>query len=244
MADGLLELSDVAAGYGPIVVLHDVSLAVGAGEIVAVLGANGAGKSTLLRTISGVVPAHRGTIRFRERSLVGMAGARIVGEGVSHVPEGREVFAALSVRENLLMGAYRRRDRDGVARDLAEAYDYFPVLRERQGQVAGLLSGGQQQMLAIARAMMARPQLLLLDEPSLGLSPLLTREIWDMLVRVNRERGTAILLVEQNVNLALKIAARAYVMELGRIALEGASTEIADHPQVREAYLGRASLHA
>jgi branched-chain amino acid transport system ATP-binding protein len=173
-----------------------------------------------------------------------MAGARIVGEGISHVPEGREVFAALSVRENLMMGAYRRHDRDGIARDLAEAYDYFPVLRERQGQVSGLLSGGQQQMLAIARAMMARPRLLLLDEPSLGLSPILTREIWDMLVRFNRERGTAILLVEQNVNLALKIAARAYVMELGRIALEGAAAAIADRPEVREAYLGRASLHA
>jgi len=240
----LLTLSNVAAGYGPIAVLHDISLTVGEGEIVAVLGANGAGKSTLLRTISGVVAARRGTIRFQGRSLVGMAGARVVGEGVSHVPEGREVFAALTVRENLMMGAYRRHDRDGIARDLAEAYDYFPVLRERQDQVAGLLSGGQQQMLAIARAIMARPRLLLLDEPSLGLSPLLTREIWNMLTRFNRERGTAVLLVEQNVNLALKIAARAYVMELGRIALEGPSAEIADRPEVREAYLGRSSLHA
>jgi branched-chain amino acid transport system ATP-binding protein len=240
----LLTLSNVAAGYGPIAVLHDISLTVGEGEIVAVLGANGAGKSTTLRTISGVVAARRGSITFDGRSLVGMAGARVVGEGVSHVPEGREVFAALTVRENLMMGAYRRHDRDGIARDLAEAYDYFPVLRERRDQVAGLLSGGQQQMLAIARAIMARPRLLLLDEPSLGLSPLLTREIWNMLTRFNRERGTAVLLVEQNVNLALKIAARAYVMELGRIALEGPSAEIADRPEVREAYLGRSSLHA
>jgi branched-chain amino acid transport system ATP-binding protein len=231
----LLSLANVAAGYGPIAVLHDISLEVGEGEIVAVLGANGAGKSTLLRTISGVVAARRGTIRFQGRSLVGMAGARVVGEGVSHVPEGREVFAALTVRENLMMGAYRRRDREAIARDLAEAYDYFPILRERREQVAGLLSGGQQQMLAIARAMMARPRLLLLDEPSLGLSPILTREIWDMLTRINRERGTAILLVEQNVNLALKIAARAYVVELGRIALAGPAAEIAGHPEVREA---------
>jgi branched-chain amino acid transport system ATP-binding protein len=243
MAEPLLELAGVASGYGPIAVLHDVSLRVGEGEIVAVLGANGAGKSTLLRTISGIVPARRGTIRFGGRALNGMPGARIVGEGLSHVPEGREVFPALTVRETLMMGAYRRHDAGGVARDLAEAYAYFPILKERQEQVAGLLSGGQQQMLAIARAMMARPKLLLLDEPSLGLSPILTREIWAMLTRLNRERGTAILLVEQNVNLALKIAARAYVMELGRIALEGAAAEIADRPEIREAYLGRA-VHA
>jgi branched-chain amino acid transport system ATP-binding protein len=236
----LLELSGVAAGYGPIAVLHGIDMTVAAGEIVAVLGANGAGKTTLLRAISGVVPVRHGAIRFGERSILGMDGARIVGEGLSHVPEGREIFAGLTVRENLMMGAYRRSDRGAIADDVEQAYDYFPVLRERLHQAAGLLSGGQQQMLAIARGMMARPRLMLLDEPSLGLSPLLTREIWDILVRLNRERGTALLLVEQNVKLALRIARRAYVMELGRVTMTGAADEIADRPEIRAAYLGRA----
>jgi len=239
MTDTLLSLVDVTSGYGPIVVLHGVNLTVAPGEIVAVLGANGAGKTTLLRTISGVAPVRRGSIVFNGRPIMGLEGARIVGEGVSHIPEGREIFSGLTVRENLNMGAFTRRDKDGIASDIEQAFGYFPVLRERQAQLAGSLSGGQQQMLAIARGMMARPKLLLLDEPSLGLSPLYTRDIWQILVRLNRERGTAILLVEQNVRLALKIARRAYVMELGKIVLEGPADELASSEQIRDAYLGR-----
>ncbi len=240
MSDVLLSLADVASGYGPIAVLHGVNLTVAPGEIVAVLGANGAGKTTLLRTISGVAPARGGSIVFNGQSILGLDGARLVGRGISHIPEGREVFSGLTVRENLDMGAFTRRDKDGVASDIEQAFEYFPVLRQRQTQFAGHLSGGQQQMLAIARGMMARPKLLLLDEPSLGLSPLYTREIWEILVRLNRERGTAILLVEQNVRLALKIARRAYVMELGKIALEGPAGELASSQQIRDSYLGRA----
>jgi branched-chain amino acid transport system ATP-binding protein len=236
----LLSLTGLAAGYGSIAVLHGIDMTVGEGEIVAVLGSNGAGKTTLLRAISGAIPVRRGTIRLGGRSILGIDGARIVGAGLSHVPEGREVFAGLTVQENLMMGAYRRRDHAGIAADVEQAYGYFPVLKQRTRLPAGLLSGGQQQMLAIARGMMARPRIMLLDEPSLGLSPLLTREIWDILVRLNRERGTALLLVEQNVKLALRIASRAYVMELGRVTMSGAADAIADRPEIRAAYLGRA----
>ncbi|MFZ4649772.1 MAG: ABC transporter ATP-binding protein [Rubrivivax sp.] len=234
----LLRLSNVESAYGPIKAIRGVSLQVRRGEIATVLGSNGAGKSTILKTISGIIDPRRGTIEFKGEPIAARDPAHIVRMGLSHVPEGREVFPLLSVRDNLLMGAYTRADRDGVARDLEMVYGYFPILRERAAQDAGLLSGGQQQMLAISRALMCSPELILLDEPSLGLSPKLTKEIFEIVVRINRERGTTILLVEQNANMALNAADYGYVLENGRIVMEDRCEVLREKEDIREFYLG------
>ena len=201
-----LEVNNLESAYGPIKAVRGVSLAVPEGKIATVLGPNGAGKSTLLKTLSGINDPRRGSVRFAGVDITGRDPAEIVREGLVQVPEGREVFPLLTVHENLLMGAYTRADRDAVARDIEQVQAYFPILKERTGQPAGLLSGGQQQMLAIARALMAAPRMILLDEPSLGLSPKLTQEIFAIIARINRERGTTLLLVEQNAHLALGLA--------------------------------------
>ncbi|MFM8386245.1 MAG: ABC transporter ATP-binding protein [Planctomycetia bacterium] len=234
----MLRVDGLEVAYGAVRALAGVSLEVREGEIVTLVGSNGAGKSTTLRAISGLVPVRSGTIALEGRSLLGLPADRIVALGVAHSPEGRRVFTRLSVRENLEMGGYLRRDRHEVAESLERAFTLFPRLREREAQAAGTLSGGEQQMLAIARALMSRPRLLLLDEPSLGIAPLLVQEIFREVVRINRELGTAILLVEQNAYAALGIAHRAYVLETGRIVLEGPAAGLRDHPQVKAAYLG------
>ena len=236
--DVLLSLANVESAYGPIKAIRGVSLKVRKGEIATVLGSNGAGKSTILKTISGVLDPTRGTVLFKGTEITGHDPAEIVRSGLAHVPEGREVFPLLSVRDNLLMGAYTRHDRDGVARDIEQVYGYFPILRERAAQDAGLLSGGQQQMLSISRALMCQPELILLDEPSLGLSPKLTREIFEIVVRINRERGTTILLVEQNANMALNAADYGYVLENGRIVMEDRCEVLREKDDIREFYLG------
>jgi branched-chain amino acid transport system ATP-binding protein len=236
--DALLDLANVESAYGPIKAIRGVSLRVRRGEIATVLGSNGAGKSTILKTISGIIDPRRGTITFKGEPIAAQDPALIVRRGISHVPEGREVFPLLSVRDNLLMGAYTRHDRDGVARDIEMVYGYFPILRERSAQDAGLLSGGQQQMLSISRALMAHPELILLDEPSLGLSPKLTKEIFEIVVRINREHGTTILLVEQNANMALNAADRGYVLENGRIVMEDSCERLREKDDIKEFYLG------
>ncbi len=237
-ADVLLSVANIESAYGPIKAIRGVSLKVRQGEIATVLGSNGAGKSTILKTISGVLDPTRGSVHFRGQDITARDPAEIVRLGLAHVPEGREVFPLLSVRDNLLMGAYTRNDRDGVARDIEQVFAYFPILKERQAQDAGLLSGGQQQMLAISRALMARPELILLDEPSLGLSPKLTKEIFEIVVRINRERGTTILLVEQNANMALNAADYGYVLENGRIVMEDRCDVLREKEDIREFYLG------
>ena len=234
----LLSLANVESAYGPIKAIRGVSLKVRKGEIATVLGSNGAGKSTILKTISGVLDPTRGTVMFKGFEITGRDPAEIVRSGLAHVPEGREVFPLLSVRDNLLMGAYIRHDRDGVARDIEQVYGYFPILRERSAQDAGLLSGGQQQMLSISRALMCQPELMLLDEPSLGLSPKLTKEIFEIVVRINRERGTTILLVEQNANMALNAADFGYVLENGRIVMEDRCSALREKDDIKEFYLG------
>jgi len=234
----MLNLLNVESAYGPIRAIRGISLKVDRGQIVTVLGSNGAGKTTILKTISGIIDPNKGSIEFKGQDITAKDPAQIVQMGLSHVPEGREVFPLLSVRENLLMGAYTRSDRDGVARDMEIVYGYFPILKERSGQAAGLLSGGQQQMLAISRALMAAPQLMLLDEPSLGLSPKLTKEIFEIVVRINRERGTTILLVEQNANMALNAADYGYVLENGRIVMEDDCDKLRDKEDIKEFYLG------
>ena len=234
----ILELQNVESAYGPIRAIRGVSLKVERGQIATVLGSNGAGKSTILKTISGIIDPRKGSIAFDGADITALDPALIVRRGLSHVPEGREVFPLLSIHANLTMGAYTRHDRDGVARDLEAVYGYFPILRERRLQDAGLLSGGQQQMLAISRALMAAPQLMLLDEPSLGLSPRLTREIFEIVVRINRERGTTILLVEQNANMALNVADFGYVLENGRIVMEDRCEVLREKDDIKEFYLG------
>jgi branched-chain amino acid transport system ATP-binding protein len=234
----ILELANVESAYGPIKAIRGVSLVVRRGEIVTVLGSNGAGKTTILKTISGIIDPRKGAVKLGGENITAMDPALVVRRGVSHVPEGREVFPLLSVHDNLLMGAYTRRDRDGVARDIEMVYGYFPILRERARQDAGLLSGGQQQMLAISRALMAAPQLMLLDEPSLGLSPKLTKEIFEIVVRINRERGTTMLLVEQNANMALNAADHGYVLENGRIVMEDTCERLREKEDIKEFYLG------
>ncbi len=238
MSDVVLQLLNVESAYGPIKAIRGVSLQVRQGEIATVLGSNGAGKTTILKTISGIIDPRKGSIEFQGRDITAKDPAHIVQQGLSHVPEGREVFPLLSVRDNLLMGAYTRQDRDGVARDIETVFGYFPILRERATQDAGLLSGGQQQMLAISRAIMAAPQLILLDEPSLGLSPKLTKEIFEIVVRINRERGTTILLVEQNANMALNAADHGYVLENGRIVMEDSCERLREKEDIKEFYLG------
>ena len=234
----LLQLLNVESSYGPIKAIRGVSLDVHAGEIVTVLGSNGAGKTTILKTISGIIDPRKGNVMFKDADITAKDPADIVRCGLSHVPEGREVFPLLSVRDNLWMGAYTREDRDGVERDMAQVYQYFPILKERADQDAGLLSGGQQQMLALSRALMAQPDLILLDEPSLGLSPKLTKEIFEIVVRINRERGTTILLVEQNANMALNAADRGYVLENGRIVMQDTCECLREKEDIREFYLG------
>jgi len=237
-APPILRLQNVESAYGPIRAIRGVSLAVDEGRIGTVLGANGAGKSTILKTISGIIDPRKGSVEFRGADITAKDPAEIVRRGLTHVPEGREVFPLLSVHDNLLMGAYTRSDRDAVARDLESVYAYFPILRERAGQEAGLLSGGQQQMLSVSRAMMAAPTMILLDEPSLGLSPLLTREIFEIVVRINRERGTTLLLVEQNAHMALAVADYGYVLENGRIVMEDTCERLREKEDIREFYLG------
>jgi len=238
VTDVVLQLLNVESAYGPIKAIRGVSLKVRQGEIVTVLGSNGAGKTTILKTISGIIDPRKGSIEFQGRDITAKDPAHIVQQGLSHVPEGREVFPLLSVKDNLLMGAYTRKDRDGVARDMESVYTYFPILRERAAQDAGLLSGGQQQMLAISRAIMAAPHLILLDEPSLGLSPKLTKEIFEIVVRINRERGTTILLVEQNANMALNASDHGYVLENGRIVMEDTCERLREKEDIKEFYLG------
>ena len=238
MSDTVLQLMNVESAYGPIKAIRGVSLRVRKGEIVTVLGSNGAGKTTILKTISGIIDPRKGSIEFQGADITAKDPAYIVQQGLSHVPEGREVFPLLSVKDNLLMGAYTRKDRDGVARDIETVFGYFPILRERAAQDAGLLSGGQQQMLAISRAIMASPHLILLDEPSLGLSPKLTKEIFEIVVRINRERGTTILLVEQNANMALNAADYGYVLENGRIVMEDSCDRLREKEDIKEFYLG------
>jgi branched-chain amino acid transport system ATP-binding protein len=232
----MLDVEALRSRYGRIEALKGVSLEVRADEIVAVLGANGAGKTTLLRALSGVQPVHAGRIRFAGRDITNLPPHRRVALGMAHVPEGRQVFAPLSVEDNLRLGAYRRDDA-GIAADMARMYDMFPALGEARRLAAGALSGGQQQMLAIARALMARPKLLLLDEPSMGLSPVLADRILDTVLRL-RQEGVTILLVEQNARAALGIADRAYVLETGMIAHSGPGAALLDDPHVRAAYLG------
>jgi branched-chain amino acid transport system ATP-binding protein len=238
VSEPILQLLNVESNYGPVQALRGVSLSVAEGKIVTVLGANGAGKTTTLKTISGIIEPLKGQVKFRGREIQGDSPDAIVRGGIVHVPEGREVFPLLSVENNLRMGAYTRSDADGVAKDLEAVYGYFPILRERAPQEAGQLSGGQQQMLAIARALLARPSLILMDEPSLGLSPKLTREIFDIVVRINRERGVTILLVEQNAHMALKIADFGYVLEVGRIVMEDTGARLAEKDDIKEFYLG------
>ena len=234
----MLRLLNVESAYGPIKAIRGVSLQVRQGEIATVLGSNGAGKSTILKTISGILDPNKGSIEFKGEDITAMDPAHVVQRGLMHVPEGREVFPLLSVRNNLLMGAYTRKDRDAIERDIEAVFGYFPILRERAQQDAGLLSGGQQQMLAISRALMGNPELILLDEPSLGLSPKLTKEIFEIVVRINRERGTTILLVEQNANMALNAADYGYVLENGRIVMEDTCARLREKDDIKEFYLG------
>jgi branched-chain amino acid transport system ATP-binding protein len=233
----LLELHGVQAAYGSIKALHGVDVEVAEGSIVALLGANGAGKTTTLRAISGMVRTS-GQVLFDGRDILNRGPEEVARLGVAHVPEGRGTLAQLTVWENLQMGAYIRHDRGGIKHDLERVCGYFPWIRERRQQMAALLSGGEQQMLAIARALMLRPTLLLLDEPSLGLAPLMVREIFEIVEAINREEGLSVLIVEQNANLALQVARRAYLLEVGRVVLEGESDELARNDSVRRSYLG------
>ncbi len=238
-AGSLLQVDAIETFYGPIRAIDGVSLDVAPGQIVTVLGANGAGKTTVLRTISGVMDPERGRVVFDGREIHGMAPDRVMRLGVCHVPEGREVFPFLTVRENLMMGAYTRHDKDAVAHDLELCFSYFPRLKERAHLRAGLLSGGEQQMLAISRALMGRPRLLLLDEPSLGLSPILVLQIFDIIRRINHEQGVAILLVEQNAHIALKTADFGYILEVGRVVMADHCADLMKRDTIKEFYLGQ-----
>lgn len=233
----LLELKNIVAGYGNIMALKGISLAVPEGKIVSLIGANGAGKSTTMRTIMGLIKAREGEVLFQGAPLKGSKLYDIVRQGISLVPEGRQILQNMSVEENLYLGAYQRNDKAGITDDLKKVYARFPRLEERKTQFGGILFGGEQQMLAIGRAVMARPKLLLLDEPSMGLAPIVVQEIFDVIQDINRN-GTTILLVEQNAKKALQIADYAYVMETGKIVLHGDAADVAANPQVTEAYLG------
>jgi branched-chain amino acid transport system ATP-binding protein len=233
----LLEVKNLNVYYGAIHALQGISFDVDVGEIVTLIGANGAGKSTTLKTLSGLLRPRSGSIRFRGQDIVRLAAEEIVTRGVVHVPEGRKIFAPLTVLENLEVGAYTRKDKAEIERSMQRVFTSFPRLRERLSQLGGTLSGGEQQMLAVARGMMTRPRLLLLDEPSMGLAPILVEEIFEIIREINRQ-GTTILLVEQNANMALQVANRGYVLETGRIALEGKAGDLLHNPQVIQAYLG------
>ena len=233
----MLALEGLTAGYGRITALHGVSLTVGAAEFVCLIGANGAGKSTTLKAISGLVRAGAGRIVFDGQEIQRLAPQEILRRGIAHCPEGRRVFPHMTVGENLLMGAYVRTDAAAVATDMERVFGHFPILAERRRQTAGTLSGGEQQMLAIGRCLMARPRLILFDEPSLGLAPTVTESVFRIIAGIQRE-GTTVLMVEQNAYMALQLAARAYVMETGRITLEGPAGDLMQNEQVRKAYLG------
>ena len=234
----LLKLSNLEANYGAVRSLQGVSLSVEEGGIVALLGANGAGKSTTLKVISGMVKPASGSVEFDGKKLIGMSPNEIVSHGIAHVPEGRKIFKDLTVSENLKMGAYSRSDRSGIDDDMSMVLELFPRLNERLKQIGGTLSGGEQQMLAIGRGIMARPRLLLLDEPSLGLAPLIIADIFVTLQKINAEKGMTLLIVEQNANVALKNAAYGYVLQVGRIAVEGKSDELRQNKEVIESYMG------
>ncbi|MBA3883508.1 MAG: ABC transporter ATP-binding protein [Chthoniobacterales bacterium] len=234
----MLELNDLAVSYGSINALHDVSLKVENGSIVTLIGANGAGKSTTLRAISGLLKAQNGTIRYEGEDITNEAPHRVVARGISHVPEGRMIFANLTVQENLLMGGYLRRDRGNFSDQFDFIFGTFPRLKERAKQVAGTLSGGEQQMLAIGRALMSKPRCLMLDEPSLGIAPLLVKTIFQKIVEINKSLGITILLVEQNANLALEVSNYGYVLETGRIILHDQSSALRVNERVKSAYLG------
>jgi branched-chain amino acid transport system ATP-binding protein len=234
----MLELKNLAVNYGSITALHDVSLNVAKGDIVTLIGANGAGKSTTLRTVSGLLKAKHGSIQYEGEDISHLPAHRIVERGISHVPEGRMIFANLTVRENLLMGAYLRKDRNKFKSDFDFVFEVFPRLKEREKQVAGTLSGGEQQMLAISRALMGKPRCLMLDEPSLGIAPILVKTIFQKIVEINKSLGITILLVEQNANLALEVSHYGYVLETGRIMLHDQSSALRTNERVKSAYLG------
>ncbi|PLR86530.1 ABC transporter ATP-binding protein [Bacillus canaveralius] len=233
----MLKINDINVFYGNIQALKEVSLNIEPGEIVTLIGANGAGKSTLLKTISGLLKPKQGSIVFEGQSIAGKQAQMIVKRGLSHVPEGRRVFSNMTVEENLELGAYLRKDKDGIRKDFERVYDLFPRMYERRKQQAGTLSGGEQQMLAMGRALMAKPKLLLLDEPSMGLAPLLVKTIFKIIEEIN-QNGTTILLVEQNAHMALSIANRAYVIETGKVVLSGTAEELNSSDQIKMAYLG------
>lgn len=231
------KIENLNVHYGAIHALKDVSLEVNEGEIVTLIGSNGAGKTSTLRTISGLVPKTSGNIEFMGESLDNVKATDIVKKGISHVPEGRRIFTDMTVYENLEMGAYLRKDKDGIKKDILEIYNKFPRLKERKSQFAGTLSGGEQQMLAISRALMSRPKFLLLDEPSMGLAPVIVQEIFNLIKEINKE-GTTIFLVEQNANMALSISNRAYILETGEVVMSGNANELLQSDDVRKAYLG------
>jgi branched-chain amino acid transport system ATP-binding protein len=234
----MLKLQNVESGYGNKLAIKNVSLEINEGEIITLIGANGAGKSTTLMTICGVVPCRAGSITFQGQQIQAMEADRIVRLGVCQVPEGRHIFPQLTVKENLDMGAFLRNDKEGIKRDMEYVYTLFPILAERRNQDGGNLSGGEQQMLAMSRALMARPQVLLLDEPSMGLAPLVIRQIFEIIKQINKENNTTIFLVEQNANQALHIADRGYVMENGEITLTGSAGELLANQAIQKAYLG------
>lgn len=238
MAEPILELKNVHSGYGSIKALKGVSLKVYPGEVVAIIGANGAGKSTTLMTISGIVPVEKGEVLYQGKVINKVNAEKLPVMGLCQVPEGRRIFPRLTVRENLRLGAYYRNDTDQIAKDIEHAYETFPILGERSNQHGGTLSGGEQQMLAIARALMTKPKVLLLDEPSLGLAPIIIQQIFDIIAQINKEEGMTIMLVEQNANLALQAASRGYVVETGEITLEDEASSLLKNPKIREAYLG------
>ncbi len=234
----MLEINGISTYYGNIQALHEVSLKINEGEIITLIGANGAGKTTTLLSVSGIVQPKQGEILFKGEPIHRMKPDKIVQMGICQVPEGRHIFPYLTVSENLDLGAFLRKDRDGIKKDLEQIYDLFPRLAERRHQQGGTLSGGEQQMLAISRALMARPRLLLLDEPSLGLAPLIVQQIFEIIKRIKEESGTTIFLVEQNANLALKVADRGYVMETGRVTMEDKASNLLSNEDVKRAYLG------
>lgn len=238
MGETVLDIQNIESFYGPIMAIRGVSLKVEQGQVVTVLGANGAGKSTLLKTISGIMDPEKGQILFEGREIQGMEPHKVVGRGIVHVPEGREVFPLLTVEENLTLGAYTRSDKAEIEKDRQMVFDYFPILAERRHQEAGTLSGGQQQMLAIGRGLMLRPKIMLLDEPSLGLSPLLVQEIFAILKRLNKEEGVTMMLVEQNARVALELADVGYVMEVGRIVMDDTSDRLMESEDIKAFYLG------
>ncbi|MCK5695224.1 MAG: ABC transporter ATP-binding protein [Desulfobacula sp.] len=234
----ILELKDVHSGYGSIKALKGISLKVMPGEIVAIIGANGAGKSTTLMTICGIIKAEKGEVLYQGKVINKISPEKLPVMGLCQVPEGRRIFPRLSVMENLRLGAFYRDDTDQIMKDIQHSYEMFPILGERKNQQGGTLSGGEQQMLAIARALMIKPKVLLLDEPSLGLAPIIVQQIFDIIAQINKKEGTTILLVEQNANLALQAASRGYVVETGEITLEDEAQSLLSNPKIREAYLG------